>query len=158
MYKTKYYAVIALFSAILFGQSIQAQAYTEEIDMFQSIFGMEKKELVSDFLQDAANDDFWTLYDEYELKRKSLGKERLQALSNYADNYDSMDMMGYDNTIKEMIRLRSANDKLIDSYYKKIKKKSGSKAAAQFFQIESFIQSESRSAILESIPFIGELN
>ncbi|MFD1315487.1 hypothetical protein [Namhaeicola litoreus] len=158
MYKTKFYVVIAVFMAMLFGQNIQAQTYTEEIDMFQSIFGMEKKELVSDFLQDAANDDFWTLYDEYELKRKSLGKERLQALTNYANNYDSMDLTGYDNTIKEMIRLRSANDKLIDSYYKKIKKKSGSKAAAQFFQIESYILSESRSAILEGIPFIGELN
>ena len=41
---------------------------------------------------------------------------------------------------------------------KKVKKASGSKIAGQFFQLEAYIQSEIRSTVMSSIPFIGELN
>ena len=158
MKKTSFYLVIAVFTAVLFGQSVNAQSYKEEIDMFQSMFGMEKKALVADFLEIEESNPFWAVYDEYESKRKALGQNRLVALSNYADNYETMNDAGYDSTIKTMMDLRKQNDKLIDSYYKKAKKASGSKVAGQFFQIESYIQSEVRSTIMSGIPFIGELN
>ncbi|MGB5394711.1 MAG: hypothetical protein WBN16_10715, partial [Lutimonas sp.] len=157
MKKTSFYLVIAVFTAVLFGQSVNAQSYKEEIDMFQSMFGMEKKALVADFLEIEESNPFWAVYDEYESKRKALGQNRLVALSNYADNYETMNDAGYDSTIKTMMDLRKQNDKLIDSYYKKAKKASGSKVAGQFFQIESYIQSEVRSTIMSGIPFIGEL-
>ena len=158
MKKTKFYLVVAVFTAVLLGQSINAQSYKEEIDMFQSMFGMEKKALVADFLGIDESNPFWAVYDEYESKRKALGQNRLVALSNYAENYETMTDEGYDSTIKSMIDLRKQNDKLLDSYYKKVKKASGSKIAGQFFQIESYIQSEIRSTVMSSIPFIGELN
>jgi len=153
----KIYLMLAVFSAILFGQIMNAQSYKEETDLFQSMFGIQKKEIVANFLQLESNNAFWPLYDEYETKRKELGLERLEALSDYAVNYDKMDNMGYDATIKKMIKMRDQNDKLIDSYYKKIKKASGAKVAGQFFQIEAYIQSAIRTTILEEIPFIGEL-
>jgi hypothetical protein len=49
-------------------------------------------------------------------------------------------------------------DKLLDKYYKKIKKASVSKVAAQFFQLESYFLSEIRSAIMQEIPYIGEFD
>ena len=153
----KIYLMLAVFSAILFGQIMNAQSYKEETDLFQSMFGIQKKEIVANFLQLESNNAFWPLYDEYETKRKELGLERLEALSDYAVNYDKMDNMGYDATIKKMIKMRDQNDKLIDSYYKKIKKASGAKVAGQFFQIEAYIQSAIRTTILQEIPFIGEL-
>jgi hypothetical protein len=57
-----------------------------------------------------------------------------------------------------MISLGSKTDKLISTYYSKMKKPAGVKAAAQFFQIESYLLSSIRAAILEEIPFIGELD
>jgi len=44
----------------------------------------------------------------------------------------------------------------MDQYYKKIRKSSGLKVAAQFFQVESYILLQTRNAIFEEIPFIGE--
>ena len=143
---------------VLIGQSLSAQSQSEEIDFYQSIFGMEKKAIVADFLQLGENDPFWPLYDEYETKRKSHGKERIRVLEDYAEKYDQMDEVTYDEVIKSMIRLRDSNDKLMDSYYKKIKKASGSKTAAQFFQLEAYFNSEIRAIIMESIPFIGEFD
>lgn len=69
-----------------------------------------------------------------------------------------MDDAKNDEIIKSMISLRNANDKLIDKYYKKIKKVSGSKVAAQFFQLESYFLSEIRTNIMEGIPFIGDFS
>lgn len=143
---------------VLFCQNINAQTNKEETDLMQSVFGMEKKAVMAGFISVDSADPFWALYDEYETKRKELGVKRLDALFNYADNYDSMDSEKYDATIKNMIALRSKTDKLMDQYYKKIKKASGSKVAAQFFQLEGYVLTQIRAAILEEIPYIGEFD
>ena len=147
-----------LFMALCAVQFANAQSNKEEVDFYQSIFGMEKKAIVADFLQLGPNDPFWALYDEYETSRKELGKERINVLDNYVNNYDNLDELQYDEIIKSMISLRDGNDKLIDTYYKKVKKISGSKIAAQFFQIEAYFISEIRASIMEGIPYIGEFD
>jgi hypothetical protein len=145
-----------LFVTFLVGQTIDAQTDKEETDLLQSIFGMEKKAVVADFIGVESNNPFWILYDEYETKRKELGKERLTLLMNYAKNYDSLDDAKYDETIANVISLQKRTDKLIDQYYKKIKKSSGSKIAAQFYQLEGYFLTQIRAAIFEEIPYIGE--
>lgn len=145
-----------LFIALLFGQAIHAQSNKEETDYYQSIFGMEKKAIVADFLDISSDNSFWTIYDEYETERKELGKRRLTQLSNYVANYDNLSEAQYDEVVTNMISLRNKTDKLMDKYYKKIKKASGSKIAAQFFQLEGYFLTQIRAAIFEEIPYIGE--
>ena len=60
--------------------------------------------------------------------------------------------------MKQIMKQKKSLDKLIDKYYKKTKKTSGVKDAAQFYQIENYILSAIRLQILDSIPFIGELD
>lgn len=148
-------AILMIFASI---KTSNAQSNTEEVDFVQSIFGMEKKAVVADFLNVDSTDPFWSVYDEYELKRKELGKKRINLLTRYVDNYTSMGDADYDDIIKNMISLRKSTDKLLDSYYTKVKKVSGSKTAAQFFQIEEYILIEIRATILEGIPYIGEFD
>ncbi|MNC99020.1 hypothetical protein D3C83_171650 [compost metagenome] len=57
-----------------------------------------------------------------------------------------------------MMSMSGENDKLIASYYKKIKKGSGVKAAAQFFQFEHYVLSKIRAELMEQIPLIGEFD
>jgi|SRR6187200_1490552 len=150
-----------LFIAALFISSISfAQSNTEEIDLVQSLWGMEKKDIVSQFVKvdPAAKDAFWKLYDEYEMERKALGKERIALLNKYAENYMTLSDEKTDEIIGEMVTLGAKTDKLAATYYGKIKKAVAIKPAAQFFQIESYINSSLRAAILEEIPFIGELD
>jgi F0F1-type ATP synthase delta subunit len=147
-----------LLMAFIFAGNSNAQSNNEETDFFQSIFGMAKKEVVADFLKIESTNSFWALYDEYETKRKELGKERLNVLSDYVENYDKLTDVKYDEVVAGMISLRKSNDKLVDTYYKKIKKASGSKIAAQFFQLENYFLSEIRSTIMEEIPYIGEFD
>lgn len=159
MKKLIYVASIVLFFAS-FSLSIEsnAQSNKEEVDFIQSIFGMEKKAAVARFLGLGPNDPFWALYDEYETQRKALGAERIKAIEEYAKVYGSMQDADYDKVVANMNSLKKRNDKLIDTYYKKIKKASGAKLAAQFYQIEEYILSEIRAGILGALPFIGELD
>ena len=69
----------------------------------------------------------------------------------------SLDDATTSQIIKEMISLASQQEKLIATYHKKMEKAAGAKAAAQFYQLEAYFLSAIRMAILDGIPFIGEL-
>jgi len=150
--------LLTVLSLVLF-YSVFAQSNKEEIDLVQSAFGMEKKAMVAEFikLEGAQKDAFWTAYDEYETKRKELGKKRIELLNKYANSYATLDDATTDGIIKEMISLAGDNEKLMSTYYTKIKKGAGSKPAAQWYQLEGYILSKIRVQIMESIPLIGEL-
>jgi hypothetical protein len=151
--------VIFILVAVSACHVAMAQSNTEEVDLLQSVFGMEKKAFVGEFIQleGAQADGFWVLYDEYEAKRKELGKQRLALLNKYAESYDSLDDVKTGEILTEMMGLQTATDKLITTYSKKIKKEVNVKTAAQFYQIEGYILSKIRVAILENIPVIGNI-
>ena len=149
--------IIAVMSLSVAGM---AQSNSEDVDFVQSIFGMEKKALVAEFIQvdGAEGDAFWALYDEYETKRKELGKDRLELLEIYSDTYDTMDEATTEAILKDMMALQTSTNGLINSYAKKIKKKVNVKSAAQFYQIEGYILSKIRAEIMENIPVIGSMD
>ena len=151
--------VVFIIALVAFSSSLMAQSSQEEVDMLQSVFGMEKKAIVAEFVtvEGAQADAFWTLYDEYEVKRKELGQRRVALLESYAKTYGSMHDASTEVMLKEMMALQSSSDKLISTYAKKIKSKVNVKAAAQFFQIEGYVLSKIRVKILENIPVIGSM-
>ncbi len=135
--------------------SLNAQSAKEEVDFMQSVFGMEKKALVAEFVKpDAAQKDaFWQLYDEYETARKELGKKRIELLMKYDENFDNLSNELASELLKESLALRKKNDKLLESYVKKVAKATDAVVAMQFHQIEMFILSEIRVAITDELPF-----
>lgn len=151
---------LLLIAALFVSVAGFAQSNKEDVDLIQSIYGKEKKEIVAGFikLEGAQKDAFWKLYDEYEAQRKELGKERISLLERYANGYMTMDDATTDKLMMDMTKLGLKTDKLVSTYYGKIKKASGAKAAAQFVQIETYLLSAVRATILENIPFIGELD
>lgn len=147
-------------ACLLFVGNAYAQSNKEDIDIIQSVLGKEKKAIVAGFIkvQGAQADAFWKLYDEYETKRKELGRKRIELLERYANGYGSMNDADIDKLVKDMQTLSIQNDKLINTYYNKMKKPVGVKESAQFFQLEAYFLSIIRAKILDSIPFIGELD
>ena len=145
--------VLLVFLSAVFATN--AQTTNDEIEYIQAIFGMEKRAAVKDFivLEDAFKDDFWRLYDEYEFERKDYGKQRIQLLDRYVDSYDKMTDKQSDVWMKSVISLRQRNEKLIETYYKKIRKVCSPTVAMQFYQIESYLLAGIRFQILESVPF-----
>jgi hypothetical protein len=143
-----------LFIAIFAYAFVNAQSNKEEIELVQSVYGMEKKAIVQEFVQvdPAQKDAFWSLYDEYETKRKELGKERVALLEQYANAYDKLNNEQADEITKKLISLSAKTDDLIVSYVKKIKKVTNPIVALQFYQVEGYILSGIRVSILEELP------
>ena len=150
--------VILLVSALFLAAGIKAQSNKEEIDLMQSVYGMEKKAMVEEFVKvdPAQKDAFWLLYDEYETARKDFGKRRIELLEQYADSYDRLTNETADAWTKEVLDLSKKTDALLVTYYNKIKKVTNPIVALQFYQIEGYILSGIRLKILGEIPFPGK--
>jgi hypothetical protein len=147
-----------LLAAVAIAFASYAQTNKEEVDLVQAAFGMEKKAVVANFVHptDLQKDAFWMLYDEYEAARKENGKKRIQLLEQYAKEYKTMTNEQADAWTKEVIKLSTATDKLIVTYYNKIKKVTSPIVATQFYQIEGYILTAIRMEVLEGVPFLGE--
>ncbi len=149
--------LVSLLLALPLG--VYAQQLSDESALIQSLFGSDKKKIVSEFVgvEGTVRTEFLSLYDEYEQARKSLGEKKFSVLNNYVNNYKSLTEAETETVMSEIMKLTSGQEKLVVSYYKKVKKKCGVQAAAQFYQIEWYLLSEIRTAVLESIPVISQL-
>ena len=142
-----------LIVAILFTTTSFAQSAQNEIELIQSVYGMEKKEIVTSFveLDEDQKTNFWILYDAYELKRKELGKNKFAVLLKYVDDFGEILPEDAELIMKKSIAMRKKSDKLIDNYYKKIKKKTDPVVALQFYQIERYLTGVIRTELLEEL-------
>ncbi len=140
--------------------SLMAQSNSEDVDMIQAAFGKEKKALVSEYMQIPAKDSvaFWKLYDEYEGKRKAIGKQRIDIIQQYADNYDKLT----DAKATQLANSVFSNDAkytlLYQTYFPKFSSVIGGRRAAKLFQLETYLQTLIRAKMQTDIPFIDELD
>ena len=143
---------------LIFSVSVFAQG---EAQFIQDLYGMEKKQIINQYLQfssDEASDTFWELYNAYEVERRALGDKRIKLLQQYVEDYMNMPESEMEMLLSEVTKMNSDYVKLLNSSIKKIKKKVGIKQAAQFYQIENYLNNAINTSIAEEIPFIGELN
>lgn len=153
-------ALIITASIFFSFNALIAQSNSEDVDIIQAAFGKDKKALVSAYMQVPAKDSvaFWKLYDEYESKRKVLGKERIDLLQQYADNYENLT----DAKASELATKTLGNDAkytaLYQTYLKKFSAVIGGKNAAKLFQLEIYLQTLIKAKVMTDVPFIDELD
>lgn len=148
-----HFSFLIVFFVCISGSLLNAQSNEDELQFMQSIYGMEKRDVVDEFLElsDIETSEFWRLYDEYEAKRKELGKKRFELVNKYVDQYGKVSSANADMFMKEAIQLRNKSNNLLDSYYKKIKSRTDPVVAMQFYQIERYLSDLIRIEILEEI-------
>jgi len=142
---------LVVFAFISMG--IFAQENQDEVMLMQSLYGMEKRDIVAEFIElsEAQEKEFWILYDEYENQRKELGKQKYELISGYVSDYGEVKPEDADIFMNKVIPLRNKSDKLVDTYYKKIKAKTDPVVAMQFYQIENYLSDVIRIKLLEDI-------
>lgn len=147
---------VTLIIVLMISSVALAQSNKEEVDLVQAAFGMEKKNVVANFVQlsEAQKTAFWKIYDEYETKRKELGKERIKVLEVYAKEYLTMTPEQADAWTKSLITLQKKTDALIETYYTKVKTATDGLVATQFYQIEAYILTAIRMRVLDEVPFV----
>lgn len=149
-----------LFAVLLFSGIANAQSNKEDIDMIQAMFGKEKKDIVTQYMEipEDQKATFWTTYDQYEAERKAYGRSRIALIEEYANSYAGLTDETATSLMNKKMTLNSDFGKLQKKYFDKFRKVIGGKQAAKFFQLEDYIENNIRLAIQEEIPFIGELD
>jgi len=152
--------LILLSAFFLTAVVLKAQPTSDEVSLIQSAYGMEKRAIVEQYMKltDAEAAGFWKVYEEYETARKAYGKKRVDMIVEYANNYANLT----DDKAKEIVKNSLANQtsftKLQQSTYAKMCKVISPKRAAQFTQLETYLETVIRLNIWDDIPFIGELD
>lgn len=145
---------------IVFAVASQAQSNKDEVALMQSAFGMTKQQMVKDFmkLSDTESTKFWVIYDEYEAARKEMGKKRVANITAYAENYDKLTNEKATELMNKSFAIQAEFAKLQEKTFRKMSKEISPLRAAQFTQLESFIENTIRTEILDAIPLIGEFD
>lgn len=138
--------------------NVKAQSNTDEIALIQSMYGIEKKQMITEHMKltEAEAPLFWPVYDKYEAERKVLGKQRMELIIDYANNYNKMTNEKATELVNATIGNHEAFSKLQKKAFKEMSKAITGLRAAQFIQFENFLETEIRSEISEQLPFIRE--
>ncbi len=151
--------ILFLLITLFLAGSISAQDHSaEEMAMMQEVFGDEKRTIIQENvnLEGVDTDKFWKLYDQYEDQRKDIGMEKMKLLKSYTTKQGNMTPLQAQEMLAQAADLRSAEDKLIMNFTKRIEKISNPFVAVQFYQIEHYISDGIRFSILNSVDFIQD--
>jgi hypothetical protein len=150
----------ALLILFLFSSVAMAQSNKEDVEIIQNMFGKQKKELIQAYMTIAEDKKpaFWSLYDQYEADRKSLGKERIALIDAYAADYATLDDKKANDLMNRKMKWLGDYGKLQKKYYDSMSKIIGGLQASKFFQLEDYLENNIRLFIQENIPFIDELD
>lgn len=149
----------AVFLLVFFSAS--AQLTKDDVNLIQSIYGKDKRDLMQAYMQfkdTATAKSFWKIYDAYEADRKKLGQDFIAILEDYANNYENLDDKKADNLVSRTSKNNIDYENLYVKYYKQMKPVVGALKASQFFQLEAYLRSVIKTSILDEIPFIDELD
>jgi hypothetical protein len=151
-----------LFTALLVLPTLflGAQSNDPELDYIKKTYSQDKKTIVADYLTLTVDQGakFWPLYANYEKKREKLAVERLKLIQKYIDQSDTITSSQADKIILGALNNSISLDKLNLDTYTKVKTAVGARKAAQFIQLESYLQTMWKSYVQENIPLIGELD
>ncbi len=152
----KLFFALSIFLSTTLSSFAQNDIDKAEIELYQSMFGMEKKTVFADYItvQDQDKEVFWKLYDEYEEARVKIASERIDLLYKYVDR----NTLASNDEIKEAMSTILKQNKslaaLKDKYYKKISKEINPRTASQFYHLENYFQSVLSIMVIEQLPFI----
>jgi len=150
--------IILVAVCVVFALVTKAQTNTEELRYLQSMFGMEKKQVVAERmkLSETESAKFWTLYEEYELYRSEISDRRADNIQQYVKNYANITNAKADEILKNTFEINDELAKLWQKTYKTMSKEVSSVVAGQFIILEMYFEALGRQKLAEAIPNIGK--
>ena len=136
-----------------------AQVSQGDIQLMQQYFGTEKTALIKETMKltPAQDSVFWPVYTKYENERQQLGKERIQLVQQYLKNIENVTEDKATMMVNSGVALEIKFKNLQKKYFAELTKKVGAVKAAQFYQLENYLNNVVNLSIQEEIPFVGDL-
>ena len=147
------------FTIVLFSVCAYSQPTNDEVNYIQSIWGMEKREIVKKYMKLSENEstDFWAVYEKYEESRKELGRERINAITDYVQNVAVLTDAKAEELILKMISNQTRFLELLNSSYYQMKAVISQLKAMQFIQLENYLDTALKLKIMDELPMAGEI-
>ena len=151
--------ILLSFLTLTLGFSAFSQISKDELDIVQTIWGKNKKALTMEFLQmnEAEAATFGPIYDAYLESRKKVTEVRAGALQTFADNQGLLDDATAQKMVSSLMKNNDNLSKLQSQTFKKISKALSPAKAAQWWQLESYIDAEIKAALLGELPLLQPL-
>jgi hypothetical protein len=152
-------AFILISFMIIGSTSLFAQVTQGDIQIFQKYFGTEKASLVKEYMELTPQQDsaFWPVYNKYENERLALGQLRLTLVNEYLKHVKNITEQGAVAMVDKGVAMEMKFKNLQKKYFGEMSKKIGPVKAAQFYQLENYINNVINLTIQENIPFVGDL-
>lgn len=137
--------------------AVSVQAQKSEIEIVRSVFRLEKKAVVADYLKlsDKESEQFWTIYDEYEKERMQVADQRLGLIDSYMSALQNgMSEDKANELVNTLFSVQKKESSLLKKYYSKVKRSVSVVVAARFVQIEEIIQIAVLNSLNEQMPLV----
>jgi hypothetical protein len=149
--------ILAALTVLFVTVSVNAQMNKDEMSYIQSLWGMEKREIVKKAITLDENESkgFWSVYDTYEDARKELGKERINTIIDYTENVEKMTNEKADELALKLLSNQTKFIELLGKAYDKMKAAVSQIKAFQFVLLENYLDTALKLKVVEQLPFVG---
>ena len=150
------FVIIALVST--FGA--YAQTSDAEADALINLLGVQKKEAIAKLVPVSGKDSvaFWKVYNEYQQVNKANARARIKLYEETAHSYGNMTPVAADSLAKRYFSNRIEQEKMLETYFQKIKAATDPVIAFEFYQAEVYLLTQIRAQIMSQIPTYGQRN
>lgn len=145
-------ALVGLFSVV----SAVAQMSEEEVGLMRSILKSEVKVYFAQNIELTTSEaaPFWEIYEAYEDELKPSSDARIKLMREIIKAEGVLSEEEVDAKIMEAIKLQKKRRDVRIKYYKLYKKKMGVKVAAQFYQLDQYINTLVTASLNEGMPIV----
>jgi hypothetical protein len=148
------FAILCVCTTSTFAQTSDAEA-----DAMINLLGVQKKQAIAQLVAVSGKDSvaFWKIYDEYQTTNKKTAVSRLKLYEKTALSYNNMTPGRADSLANVYFVNRIEQEKMLETYYKKVKTATNSVTAFEFYQAEVYLLTQIRAQIMMQIPTYGQL-
>ena len=149
-------SLLSLIAVAVFTITASAQTFKDELDVVQTVWGKNKKQITMDFLQLSPEEAaaFGPIYDAYLESRKKVTMVRGEAMQAFAAANATLDDATAEKMVNTLMKNNNSLASLQSKTFKKLAKALSPAKAAQWWQLESYIDAEIRAAILGELPLL----
>lgn len=147
---------ITIFAILVTTSTAMAQVTIDEIQKVQQLWGKGKKALSMDLLkiEGPQQEAFGKVFDSYLVDRQKLGMQRVALIDDLGKNVGALDDAKAKTLVNGFFSNNIKLQKLQRKYFKKFSKDLSPARAAQWAQLESYLDNVVRSEMQDLVPFI----
>jgi hypothetical protein len=131
------------------------RAYAE---LLRSDLRSQKAALITELVPFTPDEDakFWPIYRDYEAELAKINTDRMNLISEYAEQYETLTDPQADQLARRALDLESRRNALVASYYDRLTKALPAKTAVQVLQVERQILLLFDLQVNASLPIVDK--